>query len=145
MITAPTFDRFLFNWATQLLHTEEEDGCLRLTAELTWGLPPPLRTSLCIRECYPRLIKLLLERAELSTEPLGFIITGTSGVGNSALAPYIIQQLGKEHKVVFYQYPEQFSACGVVRVKFDFRGKHVRAAYQVNLGEYDDEHKQARP
>lgn len=73
----------------------EEDGCLRLPADLALSLPPALHASLHVRRCYKKLHRLIWEQCRKAAQPLAFTVTDTPGTGKSAFALYLIQQLGR--------------------------------------------------
>jgi hypothetical protein len=113
-------DEDLGRWAQQLVNTQEEDGCLRLPASHPVSLPPQLRNSLYIRRSYRKLFDLLWNICNQATTPHqrpGFVVTGTPGIGKSVFALYLIQQLGKQRQIVFYEYQDKSSRR---RLKFDF-------------------------
>lgn len=104
------------------------------------GLPPQLRDSLYIRRSYRRLFNLLWTSCSNAAHPLGFVVTGTPGIGKSAFALYLIQQLGSKQQIVFYEYQEWRSWR---RIKFDFSGPKVVAKSMMASLHDDDLHADA--
>jgi hypothetical protein len=108
-------------WAQQLVDTQEEDGCLHVPTNQPMNLSPQLRNSLYVRRSYRKLYDLLWDTCNKAVTPYqrpGFVVTGTPGIGKSAFALYLIQQLGKQRQIVFYEYQDKSSRR---RLKFDFR------------------------
>lgn len=70
----------------------------------------------------------------------GFVVTGTPGVGKSAFALFLLQQLGKQQQVVSYEYQDE-STRRHVRLKFDFHdpGRLVALRTQLPLEVPDSE------
>jgi hypothetical protein len=107
-------------WAQQLVDTQEDNCCLHVPTNQPMNLPPQLRNSLYVRRSYRKLYDLLWDTCSKAVTPNqrpGFVLTGTPGIGKSAFALYLIQQLGKQHQIVFYEYADESSRR---RLKFDF-------------------------
>lgn len=116
----------LVEWATQLLTTQEKNGCLHPPASAL-DFPDWLQTPIYVRSCYRKLSGQLLNRVQSAQRPLGFIVTGTPGIGKTVAALFLIQQLGLQRKLVCYEYPEE-SSWDYVRIKFDFRSGNVKVS-----------------
>lgn len=132
-------DNDLGIWAQQLVDGQEDDGCLRQPPRQPEGVPPELRDSLYIRPCYRRLYNLLWTSCSKEKKhPLGFVVTGTPGIGKSAFALYLIKQLGSRQQIVYYEYQE---ARAWRRIKFDFSGPQA-VATSTMTSVRDGEHRQ---
>lgn len=133
-------DAELGKWAHQLRHMQETGPCLSQPA-CQPNLPPQLRGSLYIRRSYRKLYELLWRESRCGKpgQQRGFVVTGTPGIGKSAFALYMIQQLGREGQIVFYQHQDDNEQT--VWLKLDFRDpKEVVAKRTLPLPDGEHTH-----
>jgi hypothetical protein len=121
LLVAVRVDVDLGRWAQELKNMQETGNCLSQPA-CQPDLPPQLRSSLYIRRSYRKLYDLLWHKCKggEAGKQRGFVVTGTPGIGKSAFALYLIQQLGRKGQIVFYKHQDDSSGQSVW-LKFDFR------------------------
>jgi hypothetical protein len=140
VLVAVRVDDHLGRWAQELINLQEEDCCLHQPACQPVDLPPQLRHSLYIRHSYRKLFELVWDKCKggKAGEQLGFIVTGTPGIGKSAFALYLVQQLGMRRQIVCYEYQDEHRSRQ--RIKLDFRDIDSVVAKRIQLPASDGEH-----
>ncbi len=79
---------------------------------LSRALPCALRHSIMVRQCYRDVVQLIMEVNEgmagdistLAGSGFAFVLTGTPGIGKSALAVYLICLLAQQHQKLVYRF-----------------------------------------
>lgn len=71
-------------------------------------LPPSLCQAIMVRECYRAIVELIMDADEEhaatgSKDGFAFVLTGTPGIGKSALALYLICCLAQQRQRILYR------------------------------------------
>lgn len=70
-------------------------------------IPPALCQAIMVRECYRAIVELIMDADEQRTaggceNGFAYVLTGTPGIGKSALAVYLICCLAQQRQRVLY-------------------------------------------
>lgn len=89
----------LQKYAEFIAQADTASGVIQIPPELREGLPPGLRDSIVIRECY----RTVLKKLEVLGNNFAVILSGTPGIGKSAFAVLLLHRLAKQGAQVAYR------------------------------------------
>lgn len=100
----------LLEFAQAVLEANPDADFINLP-RLSRALPRALRRSIMVRQCYRDVVQLIMEVNEgmagdsftLADSGFAFVLTGTPGIGKSAMALYLICCLAQQHQKLVYR------------------------------------------
>ncbi len=95
----------LLEFAQAVLEADTNADFIKLP-RLSRALPRALRRSIMVRQCYRDVVQLIMEAnkgAMLEDSGFAFVLTGTPGIGKSALALYLICILAQQRQKLVYR------------------------------------------
>ncbi|GAQ92402.1 hypothetical protein KFL_010070020 [Klebsormidium nitens] len=93
----------LQKYAEFIAQADTASGVIQIPPELREGLPPGLRDSIVIRECY----RTVLKKLEVLGNNFAVILSGTPGIGKSAFAVLLLHWFAKQGAQVAYRYMDR--------------------------------------
>jgi Mrp family chromosome partitioning ATPase len=90
----------LQKYAEFIAHADTASGVIQIPPELREGLPPGLKDSILIRECY----RMVLKKLEALGNDFAVVLSGTPGIGKSAFTVLLLHYLAEEGAQVAYRY-----------------------------------------
>jgi Mrp family chromosome partitioning ATPase len=90
----------LQKYAAFIARVDTASGVIQIPPELRDRLPPGLRKSIVIRECY----RTVLKKLEALGNNFAVVLSGTPGIGKSAFAVLLLHHLAGQGAQVAYRY-----------------------------------------
>jgi hypothetical protein len=89
----------LQKYAEYIAQVDIDSGVIQIPPELREEMPPGLRDSIVIRECY----RTVLKKLEALGDNFAVVLSGTPGIGKSAFAVLLLHVLAKQGAQVAYR------------------------------------------
>ncbi|GAQ86781.1 hypothetical protein KFL_003110020 [Klebsormidium nitens] len=121
----------LQKYAEFIAQTDTASGIIQIPPELREGLPPGLRDSILIRECYCMVLKKL----EALGDDFAVVLSGTPGIGKSAIAVLLLHHLAEQGAQVAYRYMDTINKDTIIF--FDFSNPSAIDVKQASEGDAD--------
>ncbi|GAQ89924.1 hypothetical protein KFL_005780020 [Klebsormidium nitens] len=121
----------LQKYAELIAHADTASGVIQIPPELREGLPPGLKDSILIRECYCMVLKKL----EALGDDFAVVLSGTPGIGKSAIAVLLLHHLAEQGAQVAYRYMDTINKDTIIF--FDFSNPSAIDVKQASEGDAD--------
>jgi Mrp family chromosome partitioning ATPase len=90
----------LQKYAEFIAHADTASEVIQIPPELREGLPPGLKDSILIWECY----RMVLKKLEALGNDFAVVLSGTPGIGKSAFAVLLLHYLAEMGAQVAHRY-----------------------------------------